>query len=243
LKFAITAEDHSLDRRWQATLHLPAVKTVDFYFDYLSPYAYLAALAAPDLCARHEARLQFRPVLFAGLLDHWGQRGPAEIAPKGFFALRSCLRYARQRGIPLRMPTYHPFNPLTALRATLAAGADEDRPRAVRALFELGWAEGRDLGDAAEIERALTAAGLDGRALVAAASDGDIKAALRKETEAAIAEGVFGIPTMIVDGELFWGLDQLEYLELFLEGRDPIAGVDLSELVSKGSTARRPRAE
>lgn len=218
------------------------MRTLDFYFDYLSPYAYLASLAAPDLCARHETRLRFRPVLFAGLLDHWGQRGPAEIAPKGMFAFLSCLRYARLRGIPLRMPKYHPFKPLSALRATLAADAEGDRPKAVRALFELGWVRGGDLGDVSEIEAALTAAGLDGPALVAATSDDAIKALLREETDRAIAQGVFGIPTMMVDGQLFWGLDQLEYVELLLEGRDPIAGVDLSELVAKGSAARRPKA-
>lgn len=218
------------------------MKTVDFYFDYLSPYAYLASLAAPDICARNGAHLRFRPVLFAGLLDHWGQRGPAEILPKGMFAFLSCLRYARLRGIPLRMPRYHPFKPLTALRATLAAGSDDDRPKAVRALFELGWVRGGDLGDASEIEAALTAAGLDGAALVAEASKDSVKGLLREETDRAIAEGVFGIPTMFVDGQLFWGLDQLEYVELVLQGRDPIAGVDLSELLSKGSTARRPRA-
>ena len=218
------------------------MKTLDFYFDYLSPYAYLASLAAPDLCARNQTRLRFRPVLFAGLLDHWGQRGPAEIAPKGIFAFVSCLRYARLRGVPLRMPKYHPFKPLTALRATLAASSEEDRPKAVRALFELGWVHGGDLGDASEVETALTAAGLDGRALVADANNEAIKTLLREETDRAIARGVFGIPTMIVDDQLFWGLDQLEYVELLLQGRDPIAGVDLSELVSKGSTARRPRA-
>lgn len=218
------------------------MKTVDFYFDYLSPYAYLASLAAPEVCSRNAARLRFRPVLFAGLLDHWGQRGPAEIAPKGIFAFLSCLRYARLRDIPIRMPKYHPYRPLTALRATLAADSDEDRPKAVRALFELGWVRGGDLGDAVEIEAALTEAGLDGAALVAQTGNEAVKALLREETDRAIGQGVFGIPTMMVDGQLFWGLDQLEYVELALQGRDPIAGVDISELVSKGSSARRPRA-
>src|SRR3982750_3217164 len=95
-------------------------KTVDFYFDYLSPFAYLASLEAPELCAHRGACLRFRPVLFAGLLDHFGQRGPAEIPPKAIHAFHAALRYARSRGIPLRSPRFHPFKPLVALRATLA---------------------------------------------------------------------------------------------------------------------------
>lgn len=217
------------------------MRTVDFYFDYLSPFAYLASVAAPEICVRHGVRLRFRPVLFAGLLDHWGQRGPAEIPPKAVYAFRATLRYAKHHGIPFRAPMYHPFKPLTALRATLAADSEEDRPRAVRALFELGWVRGRDLGDPSEIEATLCSAGLDGRALVAAANDDSVKALLRRETDDAIERGVFGVPTLTVDGELFWGLDQLPYLELFLQGRDPLAGVDFADIVPKGAAARRPR--
>jgi 2-hydroxychromene-2-carboxylate isomerase len=218
------------------------MKTVDFYFDYLSPFAYLASLAAPDVCARHGARLRFRPILFAGLLNHWGQKGPAEIPPKAVYAFRACLRYARLHSIPFRTPRFHPFRPLTALRATLAADPEQERPRAVRALFELGWGRGGDLEDASEIQAALTAAGLDGRALVDRTSTDAVKLLLRQETDAAIARGVFGIPTWGIDDELFWGLDQLEYVELFLQGRDPLADVDFAALIPQGASARRPGA-
>lgn len=126
------------------------MKTVDFYFGYLSSYAYLASLAIPELCERHGAQARFRPVLLAGLLNHWGQLGPAEIAPKGLFAFRACLRHARLRAIPFRAPKYHPFNPLKALRATIATDSDEARMRAAQALYALGWAEGGDVGDPTE---------------------------------------------------------------------------------------------
>jgi 2-hydroxychromene-2-carboxylate isomerase len=217
-------------------------KTVDFYFDYLSPFAYLASLEAPELCTRRGARLHFRPVLFAGLLDHFGQRGPAEIPPKAIHALRATLRYARSRGIPLRSPRFHPFKPLVALRATLAAESDEDRARAVRALFAHGWVDGGDLGSAAEISLALSAAGLDGVALVERASEDALKRRLKEETELAIARGVFGIPTLFVDEQLYWGLDQLEYVASHLDGEDPLAGVDLASLAPQGASAVRPAA-
>lgn len=222
---------------------VPFVKTIDFYFDYLSPFAYLASLAIPSVCERHRAELRLRPVLFAGLLNHWGQRGPAEIPPKALYAFRACLRHASQHGIPFRSPKYHPFNPLTALRATIATETAVDRLRAMNALYELGWARSGDPGDPVEIRDALTAAGLDGRALLERAGSPDIKLELKRETEQAIARGVFGIPTMIVDDELFWGLDQIQYLELYLEGRDPLEGMDVSNLFPKGAAAwRTPRS-
>ena len=217
------------------------MKVVDFYFDYLSPYAYLASVRVPTVCAEHGARVRPRPVLFAALLNHWGQLGPAEIPPKALFAFRACLRHARRERIPFRSPRQHPFNPLTALRATLAAPTEEQRARAMHALFELGWGLGGDLGSADQIATALDGAGLNGRALVDRASAPDLKEGLAQETAQAIDRGVFGIPTMVVDNELLWGLDQLETLALVLRGEDPIAGIDLAELGPVGSAASRAR--
>ena len=215
------------------------MKTVRFYFDFLSPFAYLASEEIEVLCDNNGAQAVFKPVLFPGLLNHWGQRGPAEIPPKAAHTLRQCLRYAHHRGVPLRSPKYHPFRPLTALRACLAT-EDCQRATAVHALFRHGWAVGGDLGSDGAIAAALTRAGLDGTALVKAAGQRVFKAKLKAETEAAIAEGVFGIPTMIVDDELFWGLDQLPYVALHLQGRDPIAGIDLAERMPIGVGAWRP---
>lgn len=212
---------------------------LDFYFDYLSPYAYLASLQIGEICERHEVELRLRPVLFAGLLNHWGQRGPAEIPPKGRHAFRDCLRYATLRGIPLRSPRHHPFRPLTALRVSLREVSGADQRRAIATLFELGWARGGHLGDDAEITEALDAAGLDAAKLVASANEPAMKQVLRDATEAAVGRGVFGIPTMVVRDELFWGLDQLPYLELFLQGRDPIADLDLTDFLSEGPAAWR----
>lgn len=218
-------------------------KPVDFYFDYLSPYAYLASLEIESLCERHGVALRWRPVLFAGLLNHWGQRGPAELPPKGFHALKDTLRYARKRGIPLRSPRHHPFNPLLALRTAQAEVSGADQGRIIQALFQMGWAHGGDLGSADEIVAALDAAGLDGAGLVAKSADPAVKARLRADTDAAIARGVFGIPTMIVGDELFWGLDQLGNLELFLDGRDPLAGLDWEQVRSQGPGAWRTGVE
>jgi 2-hydroxychromene-2-carboxylate isomerase len=212
---------------------------VDFYFDYLSPYAYLASREIPALCERQGIELRLRPVLFAGLLNHWGQRGPAEIPPKATHTAKECMRHALLREIPFRPPRHHPFNPLTALRATLAEVAGDEQPRVMRAIYEMGWGAGGDLGNAEEIAGALDAADLDGAAIVERANSPLAKAALRRDTADAIARGVFGIPTMLVGEELFWGLDQLTYLELFLEGKDPLADVKFDELGFQGPSAWR----
>jgi len=212
---------------------------VDFYFDYLSPYAYFASREIPGLCERRGVELRFRPVLFAGLLNHWGQRGPAEIPPKAMHTVKQCMRYARLRKIPFRPPRHHPFNPLTALRASLAEVAGDDQPRVVRAIYDMGWGGGGDLGDATEITAALAAADLDGPAILERANAQQAKQTLRRETADALARGVFGIPTMLVGDELFWGLDQLDYLDLFLQGKDPLAQVNFDELDFHGPSAWR----
>lgn len=213
---------------------------VDFYFDYLSPYAYLASLELPALCERHEVELRLRPVLFAGLLNHWGQLGPAEIPPKATHAFKDCLRYALLRGIPLRSPRHVPFNSLTALRVSLPEVSGRNQVRVVETLFQHGWEEGGDLGEPMEIAAALEKAGVEGRALVARTREPEVKLALRSDTDAAISRGVFGIPTLIANGELFWGLDQLGNLERFLEGKDPLASISLDELRTQGPSAWRP---
>jgi len=212
---------------------------VDFYFDYLSPYAYLASCRVEELCARYGLGVRFRPVLFPALLDHWGQRGPAEIPPKALHSLRECLRYARLHGIPLRSPKYHPFKSLIALRVSLAA-PEAERGRVVHALFEHGWARGGDLGSEPEIAQALAGLGAEAAEWIEKARTDEVKQQLRSATQAAIERGVFGIPTLDVANELFWGVDQLPYVELVLQGHDPLKGVDLSELAPRGVGAWRP---
>jgi 2-hydroxychromene-2-carboxylate isomerase len=215
------------------------MRSVDFYFDYLSPFAYLASLQVSEVCQRAGAAIVYRPVLFPALLDHWGQRGPAEIPPKAEHTYKECLRYARTRGFAFRSPRLHPFNPLLALRVSWSAGSDAERERIAHALFELGWARGGDLAAQAEIAQTLTAAGVSAPELLERAQSVEIKQQLRSETERAIARGVFGVPSMLVDDELFWGVSQLENLELYLTDRDPLVGCDWREFAPQAAGAQR----
>ena len=215
--------------------------SVEFFFDYLSPYAYLAWSRIRGVCERRGAELIVSPVLLAGLLQHWGQLGPAEIPPKMLFAFKDCARSAILHGLPFRAPRFHPFNPLTALRSSLSQVAGADQPKVVDALFQAGWGTGADLGSSDTVARILDRAGLDGEALVVRAMLPASKEALRAGTRRAVDNGVFGVPTMTVEGELFWGNDQLEHVDRRLSGDDPIASIDLSALMPEGASAERRR--
>jgi 2-hydroxychromene-2-carboxylate isomerase len=192
------------------------------YLDYLSSNAYLAWLELPKLAEKHGARIEPVPVLFAGLLEAHGQLGPAEVPSKGLWMWKNNLRKAALLGVPLRPPAHHPFNPLLALRASSVPASPEERTRLIDGLFRAAWAESRHLSEPEVVAEVADAAGLDGRAVVAAAAAPEAKARLRRETEAAIARGVFGVPTVLAGDELFWGYDDFPWLERFLAGEDPL---------------------
>jgi 2-hydroxychromene-2-carboxylate isomerase len=183
---------------------------IEWFFDPISPFAYLQCERLPEVEAVADVRRI--PVLFAGLLGHWGQKGPAEIVPKRRFTYRYAVWRAHVLGVPMKLPPAHPFDPLKLLRL---AAALEGRADAVRAICRFVWAEGRSSAEAADWLALCRDLGVvDGDALVAR---DEVKAALRSGTERAVALGVFGVPTLrMPDGELFWGEDAtamaLDYL-------------------------------
>jgi 2-hydroxychromene-2-carboxylate isomerase len=173
---------------------------VDWYFDFISPFSYLQSELLGTLPPR--AELRYRPVLLAGLLAAHGQKGPAEIAGKREFSYRFCVWQARKLGIAFKFPPVHPFNPLRLLRL---AHACDCRPEAIHRIFRFLWRDGRlpDLPiEWAELTGDLGLA--DAEAKVATP---EVKDALRHATDRAVACGVFGVPTLAVAGELFWGVD------------------------------------
>ena len=175
----------------------------DWYFDFVSPFAYLQSERLAALAPR--VSIRYKPVLFAGLLGANGQKGPAEIAAKRTFTYRFCVWQARRQGIPFKFPPEHPFNPLPLLRLAIAC---DSAPAAVHRIFRFVWADGRlpDLPiEWAELTGELGVP--DASARVAAT---DVKDELRRNTDEAIARGVFGVPTLVIGSELFWGADATE---------------------------------
>ncbi len=213
---------------------------IEFYFDVISPYAYLAWTRIEALAQRHGRGLEVKPALFAAMLGHHGHLGPAEIPPKRRYIFKNVLRLAHDLGEPLSPPPAHPFNPLLALRVVTAL-PQADRPEVVTALYRATWGGGGGVASADDVRAALLGLSLDVEALLAAAVTPENKARLRDETAAAIAKGVFGVPTVVADGELFWGLDALGHVEAFLRGEDPVNEGLLARWEDLPSGAQRPR--
>ncbi len=186
------------------------MKRLVFWFDVISPFAYLAFERLPQALEGCSYEVEYRPLLFAGLLRQWGQKGPAEIEPKRAWTFRHVHWLAATHGIELQTPAVHPFNPLPLLRLALACGPNR---RVVQAIFEHVWHGGADAGQAQRL--AALAAQLAPRRDPAGE---EVKRELRRQTDEAASMGVFGVPTIGLDGRLFWGLDSLPMVRHALQG-------------------------
>jgi len=197
------------------------MKQLTFWFDPVSPFAYLAFERLPQVLEGLSYSVRYRPVLFAALLKHWGQKGPAEIEPKRAWTFRHVHWLAHRHGITLQTPAQHPFNPLALLRLALACagdGADPNRHVCERILHHV-WQGGADANDAQRL------AGLT-RSLAPQRdpNDAGVEQALKAVTDEAISLGLFGVPTIEVDGRFFWGLDALEMVADQLRGGEWLRG-------------------
>jgi 2-hydroxychromene-2-carboxylate isomerase len=185
------------------------MKHLDFWFDPISPFAYLGFERLPQALEGLSVEVAYRPILFAGLLKHWGQKGPAEIEPKRAWTFRQVHWLAHQHGIAIDTPAQHPFNPLALLRLLWACAPDGGTPnrRVCEAVLHHIWhggAEANDPARLAALSQAL-APRLD-------PTEDVVKQTLKDATAEALARGIFGVPTVEVDGRLFWGLDGLPML-------------------------------
>lgn len=190
------------------------MKTITCYLDFISPYAYLAFEALPKSLMGVSHRMVYKPVLFAAMLKHHGQLGPAEIAGKREWTYRQVVWQAKQMGVLLDMPLAHPFNPLALLRLAVACSHEGEPNRYVcETLFKHVWQGGAAADDAARLQ-ALTQHLAPQRSVDAP----EVKDQLKVNTEEAIARGVFGVPTFCVDDKVFWGLDALPMMRAYLDG-------------------------
>tara|TARA_Y100000588_G_scaffold1536_1_gene2230 strand:+ start:337 stop:1011 length:675 start_codon:yes stop_codon:yes gene_type:complete len=199
-------------------------RQIDFYFDYISHNAYLAWHVLPAMATKYVYTVRPVPVLFAGFLQEFGQLGPAEIKPKIQWMNRNNLRKAALLGIPLNPPKLHPFNPLFILRLTAQDMPEHQRLQITDRIFSAIWVEGVDPNDREAIGKRLD--DLDKVALIAGSAKDAAKAQVRANTDEAIARGCFGVPSMVVNNEVFWGYDDLSTLEAVLAGFDPLDKVD-----------------
>ncbi len=192
-------------------------RPLDFYFDFSSPYGYLAAHRIDDLADRHGRDVVWRPILIGVVFKITGARPLVDVPLKGDYTRRDVARTARLFGVPFTWPSPFPFLSVAAARAFYwLSDSDPGRARALAlAIFDAAFGAGRDVSGAKAV--ADIAAGLEIGGVPEALGDPAVKARLRAENDAAIERGVFGSPTVVVDGEAFWGVDRLDHIDRWLE--------------------------
>jgi 2-hydroxychromene-2-carboxylate isomerase len=202
--------------------------SIDWYFDFVSPYSYIGLHRLREF----SNPITLKPVLFAGLLNHWGQKGPAEIPAKRKWTYRSCMWEAQKLGLPFRFPALHPFNPLQHLRLALASGCD---PKAIKRIFDFVWTGGEDASDPARFSSLCAELGAD------PSKRPEVKDLLRKNTDEAMARGVFGVPSFVINGEVFWGADSVEFAKAYLADPRVLDNDEMRRLDSLPAAASRTR--
>jgi 2-hydroxychromene-2-carboxylate isomerase len=186
---------------------------LEYFFDYVSPFSYLADSQLPAIAERTGAEIVYRPFFLAGVMQAAKNSPPITVPNKGKYMFADITRWARRYGVEANPNPHFPVNTLHAMRAAVAALGDRRFPDFHRAMFRAVWAEGRNLADEEVLRAAVDAAGLDGAKIVARAKEQEVKDALRRNGEEAVERGAFGAPTFFVGGEMFWGNDRLDFVE------------------------------
>jgi 2-hydroxychromene-2-carboxylate isomerase len=189
-------------------------KSVDFYFDYGSPAAWLAYTQLPKLAADTGATVVLKPILLGGVFQSTGNRAPITVPLKGSYLFRDFARFAHRYGVPLVMNPHFPINTITLMRidAGLSMRSDPRLPIYRDAMFRAIWVDQQNMNDPATVGAVLARAGFDPAGMLAIASDPVVKDALKALTQAAVDRGIFGAPTFFVGDEMFWGQDRIDFV-------------------------------
>ncbi|MGH2901401.1 MAG: 2-hydroxychromene-2-carboxylate isomerase [Solirubrobacteraceae bacterium] len=188
-------------------------RRVELFYDYVSPFSYLANSQIPGLAKRTGAEVVYRPFLLGGVMQATGNQPPATLPARGAYMPKDIARWVRRYGLPFRFNPSFPMNTLHAMRAALAAQELGVFPAYHAALFRAAWEEPRNLADAAELRDVIAKAGLDAERILARAGADEIKARLKANTAEAAERGAFGAPTFFVGDEMFFGNDRLDFVE------------------------------
>jgi 2-hydroxychromene-2-carboxylate isomerase len=191
---------------------------IEFYFEFASPYGYLASTRIDAIGARHGRDVAWHPIMLGAAFKLTGAQPLVHTPLKGDYMMRDLPRFARLLGVPFKAPPVMPVNSLAASRACI--WLEQDGPKMAKALaqavYHAHWGEGRDIARPEDVAEIAAQLGIEREALLAAVADPAIKERLKQATEAAIERGVFGSPFVLVDGEAFWGADRLDQVERWL---------------------------
>lgn len=189
-------------------------KTLEFFFDFGSPAAYLAATQLPALARDTGATVLWRPMLLGGVFQATGNRAPITVPLKGKYLFVDLARFAGRYGVPLLLNPFFPINTIALMRIAVGLQMRDDPSfaRYCKAMFDAIWVQGQNMNDPGVVAAALQAAGLEANALLSLASEQAVKDELKVRTDAAVARGVFGAPTFFVADQMFWGQDRLDFV-------------------------------
>ena len=192
---------------------------IEFYFDFSSPYSYIASEVIDGLAEKYGRRVKWRPMLLGVVFQKTGQPLLVNVPLKGEYSMRDFARSARYHGVPFKFPAKFPLSTVSAARAYYwLHGQDCARARQfARAAFRAYWVDGRDISDLAVLQDIAAGLGVDPAALAAGITTPEIKERLKVETDTALAKGMCGAPYFVVDGEPFWGADRLPQIEKWLQ--------------------------
>jgi len=185
-------------------------KRVEFYFDVGSPSGYLAWSQLPAIAGETGADIEYCPVLLGGIFKATGNTSPAEVPAKGRYLSLDLARFARRYGVPLVYNSAFPINTIGLMRGAVAAQQAGQLEAYLDVIYPAFWAHDVDLGRPEEVVRCLQEGGLDAEFLMRRTQEDEVKTELRERSDAAVERGLFGIPTMFVGGEMFFGQDRLE---------------------------------
>ena len=213
-------------------------RIIDLYFDPVSPYVWLASTQLNRVKKQTGCEVILKPILFAGLLKAHGHKGPAEIPAKRDYTFRDVMRRAAIYGLEIQGPPRHPFNPLLALRICTAIEDNQVRTKFACLLLDAAWSKGADITNVDTVSKLARECGIDPDWALASSQNPEVKKKLADTTEAAIALGMFGVPTFVMDGQLFWGDDRIDELVRYSHG-DRIDETRLADILSRESAAKR----
>ena len=212
-----------------------------FYLDFVSPYTWMALMQAERFAAEHRVVWEPRPLVYAALLAAHGLVGPVETEAKRRYTFADVARCAHRLGLRLSGPPEHPFRSLEALRTLELFRREPQALSLAMHLSDAAWGAGRRLTDLGVLREVVSEVGLDAAGLGERIAAAEVKEALRQATDEAVRLGVFGVPTFVHDGELFWGHDRLEHLAARLEGRVPPARELVGDLLDRPRGVERTR--
>ena len=187
------------------------IKSLDFYFDFVSPYSFLAHKEIKKLEKKNSVKAHYKPILLGGLHNLHGIKAPAFIPSKAKFMIRDCKLVAEKKKIKFKFNSYFPIKTVNLMRGVFIAREDEFESYYIDIIFESIWRDGLNMNDQNIVDKILKNTEINPKTFFLRASGQSVKNALRKKTDEAFEKGVFGAPTFLVNNKIFWGQDRLEY--------------------------------